>query len=433
MSQHADRRASNEELTELRRQLNEKVQLLEFGRQIGQIALASADLDEVLDRLARKVIETGLFDVLMIALVDVKADRVVPVRSWMRDETEGSDHTSVSALSELTSPPLLADLARAGELQIIENWDGPLHGVKLGPDPAEDGQVAYFVPVKQGDRVLALLGTTSKATEKAAVLLRIEAVQPVLSHIAVALEHARLYGEVQAHTTELEVVNWQLQSEILERQRSEELIQAALAEKEVLLKEVHHRVKNNLQVICSMLDLQTEYVRERQPHEILRDTKNRIGAMGLIHENLYGTPDLELINCEEYIRNLVMNLFVSHGAAPDSVVARYDIDVERLDVDTAVPCGLIVNELVTNSLKYAFPSGRGEIHVELLRQQEGRFGLLVGDDGEGFPPHLDPATSESLGLKLVTSLGKQLGGAITFETNGGALTRIDGMSSKAVS
>lgn len=155
--------------------------------------------------------------------------------------------------------------------------------------------------------------------------------------------------------------------------------------------------------------------------------------MGLIHENLYGTPDLELIDCQEYIRGLVMNLFVSHGAGPDSVVARYDIDVEGLDVDTAVPCGLIVNELVTNSLKYAFPSGKGEIHVELRRQQEGRFGLLVGDDGEGFPPHLDPETSQSLGLKLVTSLGKQLGGAVTFETNGGALTRIDGMSSKAVS
>ena len=112
MSQHAYRRASNEELTELRRQLNEKVQLLEFGR---QIALASADLDEVLDRLAREVIETGLFDVLMIALVDVKADRVVPVRSWMRDENEGSDHASVSALSELTSPPpLLAEFGARG-------------------------------------------------------------------------------------------------------------------------------------------------------------------------------------------------------------------------------------------------------------------------------------------------------------------------------
>ena len=191
----------------------------------------------------------------------------------------------------------------------------------LGPNPSEADQVAYFIPVKQGDRVLALLGTTSPAAQKADVLRRVEAVQPVLSHIAMALEHARLYGEVQAHTTELEVVNWQLQSEILERQRSEELIQAALAEKEVLLKEVHHRVKNNLQVICSMLDLQTEYIKDRQPHEILRDIKNRIRAMGLIHENLYGTPDLELINCEEYIRNLVMNLFVSHGTTPDSVAA----------------------------------------------------------------------------------------------------------------
>ena len=386
MSQHKDRSASNEELTELRRQLTEKVQLLEFGRQIGQIALASADLDEVLDSLARQVIETGLLDVLMIALVDVKVDRVVPVRSWIRDQNEGSDRASVTALDELTSPPLLADLARTGKLQIIENWDGSRHGVELGPNPSGADQVAYFIPVKQGDRVLALLGTTSPAAEKAAVLLRVEALQPVLSHIAVALEHARLYGEVQAHTTELEVVNWQLQSEILERQRSEELIQAALAEKEVLLKEVHHRVKNNLQVICSMLDLQTEYAKERQPHEILQDTKNRISAMSLIHENLYGTPDLELINCEDYIRNLVMNLFVSHGATPDSVVARYDIDVEGLDVATAVPCGLIVNELVTNSLKYAFPSGKGEIHVELRRQPESRFGLLVGDDGEGFPP-----------------------------------------------
>ena len=101
MSQHKDPSASNEELTELRRQLAEKVQLLEFGRQIGQIALASADLDEVLDSLARQVIETGLFDVLMIALVDVKADRVVPVRSWIRDQNESSDRASVTALDEL--------------------------------------------------------------------------------------------------------------------------------------------------------------------------------------------------------------------------------------------------------------------------------------------------------------------------------------------
>ena len=224
---------------------------------------------------------------------------------------------------------------------------------------------------------------------------------------------------------------WQLQSEILERERSEERIQAALAEKEVLLKELHHRVKNNLQVICSMIDLQTEFVQTRQPHEILRDTKNRISAMGLIHENLYDTPDLDSINCEEYIRNLVMNLLVSHGTAPDAVVARYAIDVDRLSVDTAVPCGLIINELVTNALKYAFPSRSGEIRIELRRQQEDRFGLAVCDDGIGFPTELDPASTESLGLKLVTILGQQLGGAVKFDSVDGTRVQIDGLRSRA--
>ena len=143
-------------------------------------------------------------------------------------------------------------------------------------------------------------------------------------------------------------------------------------------------------------------------------------------------PNSNLSIVKSTSANLVTNLIFSHGTTPDSVVARYDIDVEGLDVDTAVPCGLIVNELVTNSLKYAFPDGKGVLRVELRRQDEGCFGLLVGNDGAGFPSHLDPATSESLGLQLVTSLGKQLGGTVKFETDRGARIRIDGMNSKAV-
>src|SRR5439155_72108 len=166
--------------------------------------------------------------------------------------------------------------------------------------------------------------------------------------------------------------------DITERKRAEEQIATSLKEKEVLLKELHHRVKNNLQVICSLLNLQSESIHDRRVLELLAASQNRVRSMALIHEQLYQSPNLATIDFAEYIRRLALNSFRSYGADADTVSMALKPDEEVMGIDTAVPCGLIINELISNSLKHAFPPGReGEILVDLRSRPDTTCELVV--------------------------------------------------------
>lgn len=214
--------------------------------------------------------------------------------------------------------------------------------------------------------------------------------------------------------------------DITERKEAEEKVQASLREKEVLLKEIHHRVKNNMQVVSSLLSLQANRVQDSASLEVLRESQNRVKSMALIHEKLYQSKDLAKVDFADYVRDLTMHLFRTYRTNAGAITLRINVSENvRLGVDTAIPCGLIVNELVSNALKYAFPGGRaGEVRVDLEREGGGELTLVVSDNGVGFPADVDPGHTGSLGLKLVTTLADQLEGSIELERSAGTLFKV---------
>jgi PAS domain S-box-containing protein len=231
---------------------------------------------------------------------------------------------------------------------------------------------------------------------------------------------------------ELLRLNTELEQRVQERTAqllsSKEHLQISLQEKEVLLKEIHHRVKNNLQIIASLLKMQSDSQPDTHVRELFQESQSRIRSMALIHEQLYKTKDLKTINFANYVAQLINHIHRSFARPVSRVTVRLDIPPFILDIDYALPLGLIVNELVSNSFKYAFPnlsvSERGEIWV--IMAQEGADGLTleVGDSGCGLPNELDLEQSPSMGLQLVRSLVVQLHGRLTVERHSGARFRI---------
>jgi len=195
--------------------------------------------------------------------------------------------------------------------------------------------------------------------------------------------------------------------------QSEEQLRASLGEKEILLKEIHHRVKNNLQVISGLLDLQAHHIPDPAVREVFRESQNRVVTMALIHEELYQSVNLSQVDFADYIRNLCENLMVSYGADRDRIKLEIRTEKTELVVDTAIPCGLIINELITNSLKHAFPGKRcGTISLSFRQLRNKDYQLTVGDDGVGVPRGLDIYSTKTLGMQLVTVMVGQLGGTV---------------------
>lgn len=208
--------------------------------------------------------------------------------------------------------------------------------------------------------------------------------------------------------------------DITEKKLAEEKIKQSLQEKEVLLKEVHHRVKNNLQVISSILNLQSSYVKDSSTLNILKESQNRIKSMAFIHESLYQTKDFTSINFSEYVVNLANNLVHSYSNIEQEIKLTLDIQNVFLNLDLAIPCGLIINEIVSNALKYAFVEKKGDAEIKIQMQSDTEnLKLLIGDNGIGLPKTIDYRNTESLGLQLVVTLTDQLNGTIDLDTKNG--------------
>jgi len=214
--------------------------------------------------------------------------------------------------------------------------------------------------------------------------------------------------------------------DITERKHKDEQIKASLKEKEVLLREIHHRAKNNMQIISSLLTHQMENITDEKITGIFTDSQNRIISMSLVHEKLYQSRDLMNVNFEDYINDLGANLFQSYDIQPGNIKLNINVENISLDIDLAIPTGLIINELITNSLKYAFPDGmKGEINVLFRSMNENMLELVVSDNGIGLPENLDFRKTRTLGLHLVTILAEnQLHGKIDMNRIKGTEFRI---------
>jgi len=214
--------------------------------------------------------------------------------------------------------------------------------------------------------------------------------------------------------------------DITERRENDKKLQDSLREKEVLLKEVHHRVKNNMQVISSILNLQSSYIDDEMALSILRESQDRIKSMSFVHESLYQSDTLSEVNFAEYIRNIATNLYHSYGRPQGGIDLRFDLEPVFINLDTSIPCGLVINELVSNALKYAFEGReKGTIDIHLSRLSEKKLRLKVEDDGVGLPENFDVETAESLGLQLVTTLATQVSGTLTVERENGTRFTLD--------
>lgn len=227
------------------------------------------------------------------------------------------------------------------------------------------------------------------------------------------LLNTRLMHEAGKPTTATVVVY-----DITARKQIEAQLRKSLEEKEVLLQEIHHRVKNNMQVISSLLSLQSNYIDNPLVIEYFRDSQARVHSMALVHEKLYRSQDLTSIDLAEYVEDLAHHLFQTHHLNSQNISLEIETESVSIDLDRAIPCGLILNELISNALKHAFPAGQnGEVRVELKTENPELLNLTVCDNGVGFPAHLDFSNSGTLGLQLVNTLVKQLGGTIELTAN----------------
>jgi len=327
---------------------------------------------------------------------------------YQREELIGKNFLKLKLLSPRQIPRAAGLLAKN------------VFGIPTGPDE-------FVLSRKDGSQIIVEISTYPVKHNRQTVVLGIARDITERKQTERELEKHRHHLEelVTARTAELTKLNQQLQHEISERKRAEAQVRASLKEKEVLLQEIHHRVKNNLQIISSLLHLHAGYINDQQALEIFQDSQNRVRSMALIHEKLYRSSNLAQIDFAEYVRDLTDYLFRAQKANLQGIDLNIQTDTIFLDIAAAIPCGLILNELVSNSLKHAFPIGRqGEICINLVFENDQRVILKVRDDGIGFPAELDFRATESLGLQLVNTLVNQLNGKIELDSSYGTNFKI---------
>ncbi len=272
---------------------------------------------------------------------------------------------------------------------------------------------AQYSPIFDKDsKVVGGLAVLRDSTERHAALVKLEQTKD------------RLEEMVKERTKELSVANEELKKEIAQRRHAQEQINESLKEKIVLLREIHHRVKNNLQIVSSLLNLQAGYITDNKILEVFKESQTRIRSMALIHEKLYQSRDLDKINFSDYIDSLIKDLYKSYRSRLSRININYETGQIFLEIDQAILCGLIINELISNSIKHAFKdTEEGEIQVKILNEGDD-YQLIVEDNGIGFPKDFDIENTDSLGLQLVTSLTSQMAGKLEINSDRGTVVKI---------
>ncbi len=216
------------------------------------------------------------------------------------------------------------------------------------------------------------------------------------------------------------LMKWELERKEKKRQEAEEYLKKSLEEKDILLREVHHRVKNNMQIISSILRMQSRNIEDPKLKDILQESQNRIHTMALIHENLYNNESLANIKFANYIKSLTGNIARTYSNQSTIIKFNYQMEDAYLSIDTAIPCGLIINELISNSFKYAFSgSSTGQISIYFKEISDKKYQLIVSDDGIGIPDHVDITKTKSLGMKILHKLVQQIDGILQNDFSNG--------------
>ncbi len=216
------------------------------------------------------------------------------------------------------------------------------------------------------------------------------------------------------------LMKWELERKEKKRREAEEYLKKSLEEKDVLLREVHHRVKNNMQIISSILRMQSRNIEDPKLKDILQESQNRIHTMALIHENLYNNESLANIKFANYIKSLTGNIARTYSNQSTIIKFNYQMEDAYLSIDTAIPCGLIINELISNSFKYAFNGNSiGQISISFKELPDKKYQLIVSDDGIGIPDHIDITKTKSLGMKILHKLVQQIDGILQNDFSNG--------------
>jgi PAS domain S-box-containing protein len=390
------------DVTEQRRaeeSLRQRTHQLALLNQVSRTFASTLDLDEVLATILDEMRE----------LLGVTGGSI-----WLHDpqsgdlvcrQAAGPDSEEVRRWRLAPGEGLVGWTTSHGEALIVQDAQADdRHVGRLGEKIGLALRSVASVPLQVKGSVIGTLQAVDTEAERLGPDdLRL--LEPLAASAAIAIENARLYKRAQ--------------EEIGERRQAQEALQASLREKESLLQEIHHRVKNNLQVMTSLLRLQCQFTEDSPVRQALTVNRDRIQSMALVHEHLYQSPDLTRINLADYLRCYVPYLTRVYRKQARRIAVRTDAEDTYLDIDHAIPCGLLVNELVSNALKHAFPAGRvGEIHVG-ARQENGHANLSVSDDGVGLPANVDFRRPKSLGLQLVNTLVKQLNGTINLDNHRG--------------
>ncbi|MBD2744641.1 histidine kinase dimerization/phosphoacceptor domain -containing protein [Coleofasciculus sp. FACHB-1120] len=385
----------------------ELLEQLERNRLLTTIALRihqSLNLDEILNTAVAEVRQFLQTDRVIIYRFNPDLSGTVVVESV----AEGWQPALSSTIHDNCFGKNYAQSYKKGRIQVTEDiYTAGLTQCHIDILALYDIRGSLVVPILQGEHLWGLLCAYHCSGPRRWREFEIDLLKQLSTQVAIAIQQSELYQQVQA--------------ELAERKRAEEQLKASLKEKEVLLKEIHHRVKNNLQIISSLLKLQSAYTKEEQVLGMFKDSQNRIRSMALIHEKLYQSKDLSRIDFAEYIHDLARNLLRSYKASSQAITLKTTVNKITLNIDTAIPCGLIINELMSNSLKHAFPtpSEDNEICINIYSSGNHQFILSVSDNGIGFPTDLDFRNTESLGLELVCTLTEQLDGTIELDSSKG--------------
>lgn len=377
---------------------------LDLLNRVSHAVASELDLDTLLELVGEQLRVTFGVDSVYIALFDEQS-QIISLPYFVNDGLR-AQVAPMPLGSGITS-----HIIRTREPLLI-NHDALATMERLGARVFGSHALSYLgVPILTGERVIGAVSVQSTEREGLFELAHVRLLQGIAANVGAAIQNARLYKAAQ--------------QEVRIRKQAENEIKLSLKEKEILLKEIHHRVKNNLQIISSLLNLQAQQIKDRATLQVLRESQGRVRSMALIHEKLYQSQDLARVDFDGYVHDLLVYLFRSYSTNMDLVHVDVNAQGVALSVDTAIPCGLIISELVTNAIKYAFPDGRrGTICVNLTPDDAGHLALRVADNGVGLPPDLDWRNAESLGLQLVSTLTAQLHGQIQVHSNTGTEFKI---------